>query len=239
MSIFTDFLRALGQVFDARFAGVLAWALVLTIGLLAGLSIGAVWLVGFLPPSFDLPLVGEVSTPFLAARGLALGATLWLSAFLMFPVAAMFVNLYLDRIVDAVEARHYPGLDPVRPMGLAESIRGGIGFMLVVLGVNLVAMILYFIAGPFAPLVFWAVNGYLFGREYFELVAMRRLKPDDMRGLRRRHALRIWFSGALMAVPLSVPVVNLIVPVIGVATYTHVFHRLWKRGPATSSGTAA
>jgi uncharacterized protein involved in cysteine biosynthesis len=229
VALISDFLRAAGQLSDARFTGVLAWSLTLTLGLLAGLSLGAVWLVGLLPSSFDLPLIGEVATPFTAARGLALGAMLVLSAFLMFPVAAMFVNLCLDRIVEAVEARHYPELAPARPMGLGEAIRGGLGFTLVVIGVNLAAMIFYLLSGPFAPLIFWAVNGYLFGREYFELVALRRLEPAAMRRLRRRHGLRIWLAGALMAVPLSIPVLNLLVPVVGVATMTHMFHRLWKR----------
>ena len=229
MTVFADFMRAVGQMFDARFTGVLLRSLLLTVGLLAGLSFGAVWMVGLLPESFDLPLIGEVATPFSAARGLALGAMVLLSAFLMFPVAAVFVNLYLDRIVDAVEVRHHPELPSVRPMGLVEALKGGVGFALVVLGVNLVAMIFYLLSGPFAPLVFWAVNGYLFGREYFELVAQRRVERAEMRQLRGRHALRIWFAGALMAVPLSIPLVNLIVPLIGVATYTHMFHRLWKR----------
>ncbi|MFQ5564816.1 MAG: EI24 domain-containing protein [Paracoccaceae bacterium] len=238
MGMIADFLRAAGQLTDARFAGVLAWALALTLGLLAALSLGAVWLVGLLPVSFDLPLVGEVATPFSAVRGLALGAMVWLSAFLMFPVAAMFVSLMLDRIVDAVEARHYPELTPARPMGLAEAIRGGLGFALVVLAVNLVALIFYLLAGPFAPLVFWAVNGYLLGREYFELVALRRLEPDGMRRMRGRHGVRIWLAGALMAVPLSIPLLNLLVPVVGVATYTHMFHRLWRREDI-SAATAA
>jgi uncharacterized protein involved in cysteine biosynthesis len=29
-----------------------------------------------------------------------------------------------------------------------------------------------------------------------------------------------------MALPLAVPVVNLLVPVIGAAAFTHIFHRL-------------
>ena len=234
MGMIGDFLRAVGQLFDPRFTGVLLRSLLLTLGLLAALSLGAVWLVGLLPESFDLPLIGEVATPFAAVRGLALGAMALLSAFLMFPVAAVFVNLFLDRIVDAVEARHYAELPPGRPMGLAEAIRGGLGFALVVLGVNLVAMIFYLISGPFAPLLFWAVNGYLFGREYFELVAQRRLEPAEMRGLRKRFRLRIWLAGSLMAVPLSIPLVNLIVPLIGVATYTHMFHRLWRVSAPTA-----
>lgn len=238
MGMIGDFLRAAGQLFDARFTGVVLRSLGLTLALLAAMSLGAVWLVGFLPDSFDLPLIGEVATPFGAARGLALGAMVLLSAFLMFPVAALFVNLYLDRIADAVEARHYPELESVRPMGLGEAIRGGIGFALVVLAVNLVAMIFYLITGPFAPLVFWTVNGYLFGREYFELVALRRVEAAEMRGMRGRYSLRIWLAGSLMAVPLSIPVVNLIMPLLGVATYTHMFHRLWRRG-GVSARTAA
>ena len=33
-------------------------------------------------------------------------------------------------------------------------------------------------------------------------------------------------AGALMAAPLSIPLVNLVIPVIGAATFTHMFHRL-------------
>jgi uncharacterized protein involved in cysteine biosynthesis len=74
--------------------------------------------------------------------------------------------------------------------------------------------------------VFWAVNGWLLGREYFQLVAARRLGHRAATQLRKRHALQIWALGAVMAVPLSVPVVNLFVPVLGVAAYCHMYHRL-------------
>jgi uncharacterized protein involved in cysteine biosynthesis len=33
-----------------------------------------------------------------------------------------------------------------------------------------------------------------------------------------------------MAAPLSVPLVNLVIPVLGVATFTHLFHRMAARG---------
>ena len=38
--------------------------------------------------------------------------------------------------------------------------------------------------------------------------------------------LLILAAGMLMAAPLVVPVVNLFVPVLGAATFTHIFHRL-------------
>jgi len=109
----------------------------------------------------------------------------------------------------------------------------------VVRGGQLVCVLVDLVCGPLAPFVFWIVNGYLFGREYFELVALRRLQGPEMKTLRRGNAMQIWLSGTLMAVPLSVPVVNLVVPVIGVATYTHMFHRLSRRAGATNAGTGA
>ncbi len=87
-------------------------------------------------------------------------------------------------------------------------------------------MFFYPFLGPASPLLFWAVNGYLLGQEYFAMVAARRLPPDEAKALRARHRGRIWGAGVLMALPLSVPLVNLVIPVLGTATFTHLFHRL-------------
>ena len=98
------------------------------------------------------------------------------------------------------------------------------------IAVNLLALFLYPLAGPAIPLVFWAINGFLLGREYFTLVALRRLPPAEAKAMRRRNGLRLWLAGTLMAAPLSVPVLNLVIPVLGVATFTHLFHRLAAAG---------
>ena len=93
-------------------------------------------------------------------------------------------------------------------------------------GLNALALIVYFIVGPLAPLMFWALNGYLLGREYFQMVAMRRLGRVAARDLRRRNSGQVWLAGILMTVPLTVPLLNLIIPVLGAATFTHLFHRI-------------
>mgnify|MGYP007061007021 CR=1 FL=1 len=82
----------------------------------------------------------------------------------------------------------------------------------------------------------YVLNGFLLGREYFMLVAMRRLGRPGAVQLRRRHPVAIWVAGTLMAAPLSVPVVNLLVPVLGAATFTHLFHRLNARAAGASAG---
>ena len=95
-----------------------------------------------------------------------------LSVFLMVPVAAGVVGFFLDGIVDAVEARHYPGLPPARAAGprprRSATRCASSGWWW---SANLVALVLYFAVPPLAPFVFWLVNGFLLGREYFTLVA--------------------------------------------------------------------
>jgi len=149
-----------------------------------------------------------------------------LSVFLMVPVAALFSGLFLEDVADAVEERHYPALPAVKRMGIYQSLIGSVNFFGVLIAVNAVALVLYAFVGPFAPLMFWAVNGYLLGREYFQTVAYRRMDHRAAQALRRAWRGRIWLAGTLMAAPLSLPFVNLLIPVLGVATFTHLFHRI-------------
>ncbi|WP_367179788.1 EI24 domain-containing protein [uncultured Paraglaciecola sp.] len=75
---------------------------------------------------------------------------------------------------------------------------------------------------------FWLVNGFLLGREYAQQVAIRHIPVKDARNFRRANRGQIWMLGAVLAVPLSIPLINLLIPIIGVAAYTHLFHRLDK-----------
>jgi uncharacterized protein involved in cysteine biosynthesis len=70
------------------------------------------------------------------------------------------------------------------------------------------------------------VNGWLLGREYFLLAALRHLEPDAARALMRDNIGQVWLAGTLMAAPLSLPLISLFVPVLGAATFTHLFQRL-------------
>jgi uncharacterized protein involved in cysteine biosynthesis len=96
----------------------------------------------------------------------------------------------------------------------------------VLIAANLAAIIAYVLFPPAAPFIVLAMNGYLLGREYFQLVAVRRLGKSGAKAARSRYGMQIWLAGILMAVPLTVPVVNLLIPILGAATFTHLFHRL-------------
>jgi len=228
--ILSSFLAALGQLSDRRFLRVAALGIALSLALLVGFSAGAVWLIaGASPESLTLPLVGEVRW---VGDLLGWGAALLmagLSVFLMVPVASAFSGLFLEDIADAVEARHYPALPPVARLPLWETFVGSVNFLGVVIAVNLLALVFYVFTGPLIPVVFWALNGYLLGREYFEMAATRRLGRAGAKALRKRNAGKVWLAGTLMAAPLSLPLVNLLIPALGAATFTHLFHRMAAR----------
>ncbi len=235
--IFVAFFKALGQLGDRRFRRVVLLGVLLSLLLLVGvyaLFLAAIQL--FTPETISIPFVGEVSGLDTLLSWGSLFLMLGLSVFLMMPVASAFTGLFLEDVADAVEDRHYPHLPPAAPVRLYDALVDSVNFLGAVIAVNVVALFLYPFAGPFIPVVFWAVNGFLLGREYFTLVAMRRLGRARARELRSHNGATIWLAGTLMAAPLSVPVLNLAIPVLGVATFTHLFHMITRReeaGPAS------
>lgn len=228
--IFASFFKALGQIADPRFRRVMGLGILLALALLAAVYAGFLALIdSFAPGTVEIPFVGPISGIDTLLGWGSLFLMLGLSVFLMVPVASAFSGLFLEDIAAAVEERHYPGLPPVTPVRLGDSLVDSLNFLGLVIAANVLALVLYVFAGPFIPVVFWAVNGWLLGREYFTLVAMRRIGRQGAKALRARHAGRIWLAGILMAAPLSVPLVNLVIPVLGVATFTHLYHRLAAR----------
>ncbi len=222
-----DFSRALSQVFDRRFISVLIKAIALTLGLLFGLTAIVMYFISFIPEiSFFIPFTDyEVTFLDEIASTASIGVALVLSSFLMFPVAILFIGFFLDEIADAVEARHYPHLPAPRRQGWGEMLTQSIQFTFVLIGANIIALIIYLLSTLLAPVIFWVVNGYLLGREYFEVVAMRRMDRREAKSLRQKHLFATWIAGALVAVPLSIPVLNILAPVIGVAAFVHLYHR--------------
>jgi uncharacterized protein involved in cysteine biosynthesis len=83
-------------------------------------------------------------------------------------------------------------------------------------------------------MIYLALNGYLLGREYFELVAGRRLPWSKVVGLRRRVRGRLWLAGVAIALLLTVPVFNLVAPVVAIAFMVHLFEGL-RRGAGVLS----
>lgn len=223
-------LAAIAQLGDSRFRSVLLKGLGITIGIFVAIYVLFVQGVGwFMGDGVTLPWIGTVTWVDDAISWGAIPLMLLLSVFLMVPVASAVTGLFLDDVAQAVEDRHYPGLPPANNPSLMENIRDSLAFLGVLIVANIIALVLYLMFAPLAPFIFWGLNGFLLGREYFTLAAIRRVGREGAARLRKRYLPAIWIAGVLMAVPLTVPLVNLFVPILGAATFTHLFHRLEAR----------
>ena len=137
-------------------------------------------------------------------------------------------SLFLDGIVSRVEETDYPHLPRARGTTVAGDIVASLRFVGWLLLVNLAATPLY-LAAILIPglsiIVFWIVNSLLFAREYAEIVLLRRLARRDSEAWRKRHHWRLFASGAIITAGMSVPLLNLAMPVMAAIAMTHLFHR--------------
>jgi CysZ protein len=220
--VFTALFKAIGQLGDPTIRRIVLWSAVLAIGVLIILAV-VVWLAVAYFEIASLPWLDRLIE---FGTGLALIILCWL----LFPAAVtVTIGAYLESVAGAVEASHYPGLPKPRQQNLGESVLSGFKFAAVALLLNVAALPIY-LAGLFFPplyfVVFYGLNGYLLGREYFETVALRRLDAAQTRELRRRHKRRVFAAGAIITFLLTIPFVNLIAPVIATAFMVHLFEEL-------------
>lgn len=159
-------------------------------------------------------------------------------AWLLFPVViAATLGWFAEDIALAVERRYYPDLPPPVGMGVGGSVWATVRFAAIALLLNLLALPLYLLLPGPNVMVYLALNGYLLGREYFELVAGRRLPWSKVEALRQRVRARLWLAGVVIALLLTVPVLNLVAPVVAIAFMVHLFEDL-RRGAGVLSVAA-
>ncbi len=231
--ILNSFFRAVAQIGDPRFRRVLFLGIGLSFALLVVFYAGFLWLLSALfGDEVTVPLVGEVAWLNDLLTWGSFGVMLLLSVFLMLPVASAITSMFLEDVAQAVEDRHYPHLPPATMVPFGDAVRDTINFLGLLIGANVLALLLYVFFPPFSPFIFWGMNGYLLGREYFTLAAMRRVGREGARTMLRQNVGRVWIAGILMAMPLSVPLVNLLIPILGAATFTHLFHQIQSRAPS-------
>lgn len=229
--ILTAFFRALGQMGDPRFRRVLLLGIVLTIALLIAATTGLVWLMGWLTQGEAVQeMLGDVHWVGDLIQWGSLLVMLILSVFLMIPVASAITSMFLDEVARAVEDKHYPHLPTASSVPFWDAVRDTVNFLGLLLVANILALFLYVMMPPLSPFIFWGLNGFLLGREYFTLAAMRRVGRVKAKELRRAHSGTIWIAGILMAMPLSIPLINLVIPILGAATFTNLFHLLNNEG---------
>jgi CysZ protein len=162
----------------------------------------------------------------MAGIGLALGLAL-----LIAPVTALIAGLFLDDVAEVIEKRDYPSDPAGSAMPIGQAMIGSLQFLGVVILGNIVAMLLLFIPGV-NLIAFFAVNGYLLGREFFEFAATRFRSPKEARQFRQKHRATIFLAGLLIAGFLAIPFVNLLTPLFAAGLMVHLHKALSRRDPS-------
>ncbi len=221
LSILGALARAIGQLGDPGLRAPLLKSMALSVAAILVLWIG----LGYALLHTQLFAIGWVDTTVAAIGGFGVVVL----TLILFPTfVAAFLGLFLEAVAVAVEKRHYPLLPPAQSRSTLAEILAGLRLVGLALGVNLLVLPLYFVPGINLA-VFLAANGYLLAAEYVGQGLARRADPAVLRDLWRNRRGEAWFAGALFAGLSLVPFVNLAVPVLAVATCTHLVES-WLRG---------
>ena len=205
-----------------RVFGVLALGVGLTLALFVALQFAVFWaLRAYGPDAITLPWLGRIEIGHALSWG-SLALLPLMSVFLAAPVAAGFAGLFSERVAEAVESAHaYP---PGRGQDFADGLLDSMLILGAVLAVSAILLILTPLVGPLAPVLFYGANGWLLGREFFQMAARRHLDADAADELRRRRGGAVTLLGIGIALLLTIPMLNIVVPVLAAAAYTHLFH---------------
>ncbi len=208
---------AFGQIGDPAFRrplimGVLGAALAV-----AGLILLAAWLAGWAAaggperPSW-ITQAGGAAAGVVPGRGLCL------------PVAPRIAAQFTDSVAGAVERRHYPGLAP--PAGASALAQAGYGlwFGCKLLALQILLLPLFFIP-IFGALIALLIAAHALGAGLLREVALRRMNLAHSRIAWQRLRWQGWLLGLALALMAMVPVLNLLVPIIGIAAAAHLLIR--------------
>jgi CysZ protein len=214
----SDAFEAFAQIFSPPLRKVMWKSLFLTAAVLLALAVCLDRLAASIMPVGPTWLTWFLSVA--VALGLLAGMIL-----LAPPTASLVAGFYLDDVAATVEREIDPMGAPGVPPRAAATLAMGLRFAALSLMVNVAVVVLTLFAGlGFAA--FFLLNGYLMGREFFELIAMRHVPRAAAEELRRRNWGTVYLAGLIISGFVVVPVLNLFTPLFAAAFMTRLVKRL-------------
>ncbi|MGI9509626.1 MAG: EI24 domain-containing protein [Geminicoccaceae bacterium] len=208
--------RTIGRPY---FLGMLLLSLVVT-----AVAFGVLFvIVGYLLSATAFVSMGWLDTILDWTAGLGTVVLVWFLFPVVLPLVASF---FLEQVAGRIEQREY-SLQPSSSLPFWPEVLEGLKFAGFSLLLNLLALPFYFVPVLF-PFVYYGLNSYLLGREFFETVAGRHVGRKAASDLRREHRLQLMLSGLIIALCATLPIAALFAPFVGVALSVHFFHAMTK-----------
>lgn len=220
----TAVFSALNNLFAPEFRTVLLKSIGLSLLLLLALWGLLQSIVGYF--ASDLTPWIDTTISIVTGLGMMVGFV-----FLIGPVSTLVAGLFLDDIAAIVERTDYPADRPGVEQPLNVAIVQSIKFFGIVALANMGALLLLLVPGV-NLIAFFVVNGYLLGREFFELAAQRHHTLPVVAELRHAHFGRLFMGGLAIAGFMAIPLLNLATPLFATALMVHLHKRIARRLPA-------
>jgi CysZ protein len=149
-----------------------------------------------------------------------------ISWFLFPGIMPVIVNFFDSEILGLIERHSYPQSGAPIALPFKSELWHDAKFSIFTIALNIIVLPLYLL--PLGIFIFYAVNGYLLGREFFMMTARRHMPLAAAEALRKRHGRATFFAGTALAIMATIPIVNLVAPFWGIAAMAHLYHSLAK-----------
>lgn len=217
--MFAVLLRTFRTIGRPYFLTMLLLSLVVT-----AVAFGVLFvIVGYLLSATAFVSTGWLETILDWTAGLGTGVLVWFLFPVLVPLVASF---FLEQVAGRIERREY-GLETTTSLPFWPEVLEGLRFAGLSLLLNLMALPFYLVPVLF-PFIYYGLNSYLLGREFFETVAGRHVGRKAANGLRREHRLKVLLSGLIITLCATLPIAALFAPFVGVAATVHLFQTMSK-----------
>lgn len=219
--LFIATLRAFRNLLLPGIVKIFLWCMLAYVAAFAGV----VWLMTWLVDRFtSLPdMQGFFASLLAGAGGVVLA---WFMFPLLYPVLVSFFD---EQVAEIIDREDYAD----RPVAVAPfwpTLGNDVLFTLRALALNIICLPLLLI--PVLGLaVYYGLNGYLLGMQFFRMAAGRRISREQADRLQKKHFRAILLTGVTISFLATVPVINLAAPILGVAIMTHLFYLALDRTP--------
>ncbi len=218
--------RAVGSLFIRGMFGVFVKSVLLTCAVLGILAVAVFKLSFVLKDHLEQHYLWAEWLPFMGTMGAIL------SVWVLFPgIMPVIVSFFDMRITRAIEEHDYPASAQPLTLPFWPEFWHDVRFSLKAVVLNVVVLPLYLVPGLNLILFYW-LNGYLLGREYFVMAARRHMPAAQAEELRRQHGGKVLGGGVLLTLVATIPIVNLFAPFWGVAMMVHLYHLVGQTRPS-------
>jgi len=170
---------------------------------------------------------GMLSLPVHLFGSIVGGMVAWFFLPLFYPI---LISFFVGSISESIEREDYPQLPKSNPP-FWPTFWQDAWFSVKAIAINILCLPIYLV--PLVGLVvYYTVNGYLLGKQFFWMAAGRHVSHGEADILLRKGRNTVFIAGVTMMVCATLPLIGLVAPVLGVALMLHLFHQLNGTGKA-------